>query len=334
MADPQPSAPNCKVVLAKTIAKSFDEEIRTGVKQLSSPPLLVGFLATSDAGAEAYATYTNTTCTEKYVLSDLNLLYRLTWFESGFKYELRKVDKDDIDEAILAANADPKVSGIIVYYPIYPTRERDHYIQSLVSIDKDVEGLSHQYVFNMYQNIRFLNKEKTVKSIIPCTPLALIKILEYLHVYNPILPFGNRLHGKRITVINRSEVIGRPLAALLANDGATVYSVDVHNVQEYTRGAGIKNRKHEVREKEGWGLKDALAVSDVVISGVPGEQFKVPVEHLKDGVVCVNFSSERNFNTAEVKEKAAIYVPAIGKVTIMILLRNLLVCNFVLVTET
>jgi methylenetetrahydrofolate dehydrogenase (NAD+) len=63
----------------------------------------------------------------------------------------------------------------------------------------------------------------------------------------------------------------------------------------------------------------------VVISGVPGEKFKVPTELIRDGAVCVNFSSERNFDGPAVKEKASIYVPAIGKVTIAVLLRNQLV---------
>lgn len=67
-------------------------------------------------------------------------------------------------------------------------------------------------------------------------------------------------------------------------------------------------------------------MSDVVISGVPGEKFKVPTELIRDGAVCVNFSSERNFDGPAVKEKASIYVPMIGKVTIAVLLRNLLVC--------
>jgi 5,10-methylene-tetrahydrofolate dehydrogenase/methenyl tetrahydrofolate cyclohydrolase len=193
-----------------------------------------------------------------------------------------------------------------------------------VSIDKDVEGLSHRYIFNMYQNIRFLDPANTKKSILPCTPLAVIKILEYLRIYNTILPYGNRLHGRTITVINRSEVVGRPLAALLANDGATVYSVDISDVQEFTRGVGLRKRRHEVVDKPGWTLNDCLPLSDVVISGVPGDKYKVPLEKMRDGAVCINFSSERNF-TLEVKEKASIYVPAIGKVTIAVLLRNLLV---------
>lgn len=176
----------------------------------------------------------------------------------------------------------------------------------------------------MYQNIRFLDDASTKKSILPCTPLAVIKILEYLQIYNSILPYGNRLHGRTITVINRSEVVGRPLAALLANDGACVYSVDINDVQTFTRGEGLRKRRHEVEEKPGWTIKDCLPISDVVISGVPGDTYKVPLEHMRAGAACINFSSERNF-TPEVKEKASIYVPAIGKVTIVVLLRNLLV---------
>ena len=204
----------------------------------------------------------------------------------------------------------------------------------------------------------------------PCTPLAIIKILEYLRVYNTILPYGNRLFGHSITVVNRSEVVGRPLAALLANDGACVYSVDVTGVQQFTRGEGIKERRHKVVDKEGWGLKDCVPLSDVVITGVPGNSFNFPTELLREGAVCINFSTEKvsNFQLSrvawhfrgqwskvlyfhylqggsresgsstptliedcvqnfgpEVKEKASIYVPAIGKVTIVMLLRNLVV---------
>ena len=185
----------------------------------------------------------------------------------------------------------------------------------------------------MYQNIRFLDPPPSsststtppplLKSILPCTPLAVIKTLEHLHIYNPILPYGNRLFGHNILVVNRSEVVGRPLAALLANDGACVYSVDITGVQQFTRGAGLRNRKHDVVDLPEHTLESCVPLCDVVISGVPGEKFKFPCQLLRDGAVCVNFSSERNFGP-EVKERAGLYVPAIGKVTIAILLRNLL----------
>ena len=245
---------------------------------------------------------------------------------SGFAYELREDDREELEDALIDANNDAAVDGIMVYYPIFGNRQ-DQYLQQIVSTGKDVEGLSHRYIFNMYQNIRFLDPASTVKSILPCTPLAVIKILEYLRIYNTILPYGNRLHGRTITVINRSEVVGRPLAALLANDGACVYSVDIADVQEFTRGEGLRKKKHDVVEKPGWTLENCLPISDVVISGVPGDKYKVPVDLLRPGAVCINFSSDRNFSP-EVKEKASIYVPAIGKVTIAVLLRNLLVRAF------
>lgn len=148
----------------------------------------------------------------------------------------------------------------------------------------------------MYQNIRFLDPTSappSQKSILPCTPLAVIKTLEYLHIYNIILPYGNRLFGHTICVVNRSEVVGRPLAALLANDGATVYSVDISGVQKFTRGEGLRKRKHDVEEMEGWCLKDAAPLCDVVVTGVPGDKFKFDVGLLREGAVCVNFSSEK-----------------------------------------
>lgn len=159
---------------------------------------------------------------------------------------------------------------------------------------KDVEGLSPQLISNMYQNIRFLDPPTNLKkSILPCTPLAVIKILEHLHIYNTFLDYGKRLFGRRITVINRSEVVGRPLAALLANDGAEVYSVDVTGVQHFSRGSGLRNQKHEVRDMEGWGLEQCLPISEVVISGVPGDKYKVPTNLIREGAVCINFSSEK-----------------------------------------
>lgn len=107
------------------------------------------------------------------------------------------------------------------------------------------------------------------------------------------LPYGDRLYGHTITVINRSEVVGRPLAALLANDGASVYSVDINNVQQFSRGEGLRKPRHESHVIPGWTMEDCLPLSDVVISGVPGEKFKVPVSLLKHGAICINFSSEK-----------------------------------------
>ncbi|KAL3438726.1 hypothetical protein BDV09DRAFT_95782 [Aspergillus tetrazonus] len=307
MATPSEPAPtNCKVMLSKHVANGLLAEVSEGIKTLEKPPHLVGFLANNDPAALMYAQWTEKTC-----------------HENGFRYSLREVHRDNLEEAILAANVDPDVDGIIVYYPIFNNRQ-DQYLQQIVDVSKDVEGLSHRYIFNMYQNIRFLDPEtKRQKCILPCTPLAIVKILEYLNIYNTVLPYGNRLHGHTICVVNRSEVVGRPLAALLANDGACVYSVDITGIQKFYRGTGLKLGRHEVEDVEGKELKDIVPLCDTVISGVPGDKYKFDTSLLRDGAVCINFSSEKNFGP-EVKQKASIFVPSIGKVTIVVLLRNLL----------
>ncbi|KAL3417583.1 tetrahydrofolate dehydrogenase/cyclohydrolase [Phlyctema vagabunda] len=304
--------PNCKVILANTIAKPFLEEIRNALSPESNNhrPKLVGFLATEDEGSQIYADYTAKTCTENAV-----------------EYELRRVRPEDLENEIVKANEDANVNGIMVYYPIFPQEtRRDQYLQSVVCPQKDVEGLCHRYLFNMYQNVRFLDPPMNqMKSILPCTPLAIIKVLEYTQVYNPTLAYGNRLYGKVITVINRSEVVGRPLAALLANDGATVYSVDITGIQVFSRGDGIQQASHDCHHSNRK-IEDVLPLSDVVVSGVPSKAYQVPLKYLKAGSICINFANDKNFGPG-VKDKASIYVPAIGKVTIAILLRN--ICRLV-----
>ena len=193
---------------------------------------------------------------------------------------------------MIEANENASVNGVIVYYPVFGGRQ-DQYLQQIPDTTKDVEGLSHRYIFKLYHNERYLDQQETQKSILPCTPLAIVKILDYLSVYNNILAFGNRLFGRTVTIVNRSETVGRPLAAMLANDGACVYSVDVNGVQQFTRGHGIKKKMHEVVEKPQLDLKHCLEHSDVVISGVPSNAFKVRTTDIRDGAVCINFSAEK-----------------------------------------
>jgi methylenetetrahydrofolate dehydrogenase (NAD+) len=276
MANTSTPATSCKTILAGTIAKALLTEVRADLQKLDKTPRLHGYLANKDPAARMYANWTANTTREH-----------------GFEFTLHELEREDLEDEIRHANADDEVDGIIVYYPVFDTR-RDQTLQWTVSMFKDVEGLSPQLISNMYQNIRFLDPPANLrKSILPCTPLAIIKILEYLHIYNTILDYGKRLFGRRITIINRSEVVGRPLAALLANDGAEVYSVDITGVQQFSRGTGLKKQKHEVENLEGWSLENCLPVSDVVISGVPGEKYKVPTHLVREGAVCINFSSEK-----------------------------------------
>ncbi|TPX34332.1 hypothetical protein SmJEL517_g02945 [Synchytrium microbalum] len=294
----------CSVVQPSDIAAPFLEEIKNKLAAGSEKPLLVAFLANDDPAAKRYAEWTGRTCRQANV-----------------DFELRQVQRTQLEDAILEANRDPKVNGMMCYYPVFGGTQ-DQYLQNIVDINKDVEGLSHQCRVNMYHNVRFLDTEQKQKCILPCTPLAVIKIMEHIGAYNKILPYGNRLYGRTITVINRSEVVGRPLAALLANDGAKVYSADEFGILEFHRGEGIRLTKHEVFETKAT-IEQALAASDVVITGVPTDKYRVDTAKLKDGVIAINFSSSKNFND-DIVSKASIYVSSVGKVTVSMLLRNLL----------
>ena len=72
-----------------------------------------------------------------------------------------------------------------------------------------------------------------------------------------------------------------------------MYSVDITGVQQFTRGHGIKKKMHEVVEKPDLDLKACLEHSDVVISGVPSKDFKIATGDVRDGAVCINFSTEK-----------------------------------------
>ena len=192
-------------------------------------------------------------------------------------------------------------------------------LRDVISLEKDVEGLNHRYRYALYHNIRHLDDGATKKCVLPCTPLAVVKILEGLGAYDRSKPVGQQLSGTSVVVYNRSEVVGRPLGAMLANDGARVYSVDVSNTLIYTKGrvAGtIRVEETSITQEE------ALSQSTIVISGVPVKSFSIKAANLRTDALCVNFSQFSNFGEGT-EERVAQYVPAIGKVTIAMLERNL-----------
>lgn len=110
-----------------------------------------------------------------------------------------------------------------------------------------------------------------------------MQVLEYCNVYDEDVPYGNQLHNKNITIINRSEVVGRPLAALLANDGAHVYSVDINDILEFSRGKELELNKYKVKDCDKK-LEEILAITDILITGVPSPNYRVPIDLLK-GIV-------------------------------------------------
>ncbi|GAN07537.1 methylenetetrahydrofolate dehydrogenase [Mucor ambiguus] len=293
---------NCKTILASKVASSFRNHIKKTISTRKIQPTLVGFLANEDPAAKKYAEWTAKSCNE-----------------TGVRFNLVKVDKDALEQNIIDANLDKDVNGIMVYYPIFGNH-LDLYLQNRVNPLKDVEGLGNVAVRNVYQYKQCMDDDASVKSIIPCTPLAIVKILEYINRYKADFHCGTRLKGQTITVINRSEIVGRPLAALLANEGATVYSVDQSNVQTFTE---LDSEGKCTAIDTNLKCLDVIPQSDIVITGVPTPNFKVPTKLLKPGVASINFSTFANFEP-DVTSKASYFVPSVGKVTVAMLECNLL----------
>jgi len=298
---------------AAVIAKPFRQEIQDKVmawkEQGVEAPLLVGLLANQDPSAKKYAEWTGKACRN-----------------DGLRYELRTVDDPiDMEATLLDANDDPRVHGIIVYYPIFGQEEsfsgasQDDYLRDTVSHKCDVEGLCHLYRTNLYRNQRFLDYPRNQqKCLLPCTALSVVKILEQCPgCYDHTQPISKRTTGKTISVINRSEIVGRPLAAMLANDGASVYSIDINSIFLFEGG-----RLHKC--PEGTTPEDCVRKSNIVVTGVPAKNYRLPSEWVQENTTVVNVSSFKNVDEATLlKIPGVVYVPMVGKVTVAMLERNL-----------
>jgi len=285
------------------MADNFNKEIAANVEQSIAEgrgrPKLLGLLANGDPAGEMYAKMTQRACTK-----------------IGIEYELRRPERLDLEAAVIEANSDPTVHGLLVYYPVFGG-EKDAYLRDVVSVEKDVEGLNHRYRYSLYHNIRTLDGER--KCVLPCTPLACVKVLEALGAYDGTMPVGKQLANRTAVVFNRSEVVGRPLAAMLANDGVLVYSIDEFGMLLYSAGSvpGTIKVEETTMTKE-----EVLRRAEIVVSGVPSKAFIIDADSLRAGAICVNVSQHMNFGPGT-DERCAL-VPAMGRVTIAMLSRNLL----------
>lgn len=284
------------LVASKTVAARYRAEIKNEIRLLDTQLKVVGLLTGDYGPSHTYAEYTRNACEEL-----------------GISYELRHVPRIDMEQAILAANIDPSVHGIMVYYPIF-ANEQDRFLKDLVDYRKDIEGLNSHWIHKLYQNERTIDGEReTGKAVVPCTSLAILKILEANGAYGS--SGLNPAAGKTVTIFNRSEVVGRPLAVMMSNDGAKVYSFDEHGPLLYVDGQA---------QESAISRSEALRASDVVVTGVPSIHFeKVRYEELAAHAVCLNFATIKNFEP-DVEEKAALFIPRVGPVTVAMCMRNTL----------
>jgi 5,10-methylene-tetrahydrofolate dehydrogenase/methenyl tetrahydrofolate cyclohydrolase len=297
--------PVARVVDPAALAASFRAEIRDEVARLPEPLRLVGLLSAEQGPSVTYAEYTRKGCDDV-----------------GIRFELRQVPRLEVEAELRAANEDPGVHGVLIYYPVFGT-EQDRYLRDSVDAGKDIEGLHSFWARCLYENRRLLDGSGKQKAILPCTPLAVLKLLDAAGASRPDTP--RPLEGVRACIFNRSEVVGRPLASMMANDGAEVVSFDLDGpVLFRPKDENDAGGPGHLVEETSLGRAEALARADVVITGVPSREFRlVGADEIREGAVCVNFSTFKNFHD-DVVERASAFVPRVGPMTVTMALRNTL----------
>ncbi len=285
------------------VAEKYRAEVRREVAELAEAgrtPRIVGLLGQAEGPAATYARYAKLGC-EKV----------------GIAMDVRHVTPDETERLIGEANLDESVDGIFLYYPL-TDRAHDRWLRELVDPRKDVEGMHSFWSRLLYENRRFLDDEHRQRAILPCTPLAILKMLQQAGMRGS--GEAAPLDGVTACVINRSDIVGRPLSAMLANDGARVYSLDITGTVVFEPAIG--RHAHAVADSD-VDRAGALAQADVVITGVPSASFElVRGDEIRDGAICVNVSEKKNFDDS-ILQRASAFVPRLGPLTVAMATRNL-----------
>jgi len=134
-----------------------------------------------------------------------------------------KVSDDELIAEIKKLNKDQKIHGIIVQLPIPANLDKQNIIDAIDPI-KDVDGLTSTNVKRLASN----NDE----TVMPATVMGVLSLLKHYEI---------PLDGKKVTVVGRSMLVGKPLALALLNENATVTVCHRHtqNLKEQIRSADI-----------------------------------------------------------------------------------------------
>ncbi|SCY55164.1 methenyltetrahydrofolate cyclohydrolase /5,10-methylenetetrahydrofolate dehydrogenase (NADP+) [Nitrosospira sp. Nl5] len=215
--------------------------------------------------------------------------------ETGIYSEVHEfpenVSQDEVMRRIRELNNNPRIHGILVQLPLPPHLESSKVIAS-IAVEKDADG------FHLY-NVGALVTGNTVFP--PCTPYGVMKMLEKC---------GIPVEGQHAVVVGRSNIVGKPMALMLLQKGATVTicTSKTRELAEHTRRADILvvavGKPHIINASM---VKAGATVIDVGINRMP------------DGKLTgdVDFES--------VKEKAGHVTPVpggVGPMTITMLLGN------------
>ncbi|MCM1053655.1 MAG: bifunctional 5,10-methylenetetrahydrofolate dehydrogenase/5,10-methenyltetrahydrofolate cyclohydrolase [Ruminococcus sp.] len=210
--------------------------------------------------------------------------------------------EQEIMDCILELNSNPEINGIIVQSPVEGFDEEK--IVSLIEPEKDVDGFG-------ISNLGGLASNK--ENILSATPYGIIKLLEHENV---------EIKGKRVVIVGRSNIVGRPLALALLNRDATV----------------------TIAHSKTKDLKSVTNEADILIVAIGSPCF-ITGEYIKEGAVVIDVGTNQvevateeglkkktigdvDFESASKKASLITPVPGgVGPMTIAMLLNNTVLCT-------
>lgn len=116
----------------------------------------------------------------------------------------QNVTQEQLEKVVKEASDNKNIDGIFFFSPL-PKNLDEKSARALIAVDKDIDSLTMGSAAKVFAG--------ETEGFAPCTPSAVMEILHYNNI---------PLKGKRVTVIGRSMVVGKPLAMLLLNEHATV----------------------------------------------------------------------------------------------------------------
>ena len=240
-------ARNTRILFGKPVADAVLSSVKEEVSALKGRPPSVIFLRVGEDGASVSYVKQKAKCAS----------------EVGIRSETRVFDEKITEEQLLAEitrlNGDPNVDGILVQLPL-PKHIRTLNIIRAVNPKKDVDGFTDVNGGRLWQGDG---------SLIPCTPAGIMELLKYYRITT---------ESKRVVIVNRSSIVGKPLAALLlrhsefGNATVTICHSYTQNLSEITRQADILVLACGKPHAFGRGyVKEGAVVIDVGISRVPAD---------------------------------------------------------------
>lgn len=216
--------------------------------------------------------------------------------ECGFYSVVERISADvttsDVLKLVEKYNNDEKIHGILVQLPL-PSACDEKTILRAIRAEKDVDGF-HPY------NVGLLNIGEDC--LMPCTPFG---------VMNMMADYGIEIAGKNAVVVGRSNIVGKPIAAMLLKANATV----------------------TVCHSKTKDLSGVCAKADILVAAIGKAKF-IKKEFVKDGAVVIDVGINRvdgklcgDVDFEDVKDKCSYITPVpggVGPMTITTLMQNTL----------